>query len=76
MLETARAGRDKDVAERLSSVELTERMSGAKLRSWSARMPGKRSRAALVAVATVRHSVLSRRRKFLPQRLWTRPHGD
>jgi hypothetical protein len=51
MLEAARAGRDKEVAEKLSSVELTERMSSAKLRSWGARMPGKKSRAALVAVA-------------------------
>ncbi len=51
MLEPARAARDKEVAEKLSSVELTHRMSSAKLQSWSARMPGKRSRAALVAVA-------------------------
>jgi VWFA-related protein len=51
MLETARAIRDKDVADQLSSVELTERMSSAKLRSWSARLPGERSRAALAAVA-------------------------
>jgi VWFA-related protein len=51
MLETARVSGDKQVAEKLSGVELTERMSSATLRSWSARLPGGRSRAALVAVA-------------------------
>jgi hypothetical protein len=51
MMETARASGDKEVAEKLSGVELTERMSSAKLRSWSTRLPGERSRAALVAVA-------------------------
>jgi hypothetical protein len=51
MLEGATTGRDKEVAEKLSGVELTNRMNSAKLQSWSARMPGKRSRAALVAVA-------------------------
>jgi VWFA-related protein len=51
MLKTARASGDKEAAEKLSGVELTERMSSATLRSWSARLPGRRSRAALVAVA-------------------------
>ena len=51
MLETARVSGDKEVAEKLSGVDLTERMSSANLRSWSARLPGRRSRAALVAVA-------------------------
>jgi VWFA-related protein len=51
LLETARVSGDKGVAEKLSGVELTERMSSATLRSWSARLPGNRSRAALVAVA-------------------------
>jgi VWFA-related protein len=50
LLETARASGDKEAAEKLSGVELTERMSSAASRSWSARMPGRRSRAALVAV--------------------------
>lgn len=49
MLETARG--DKDAAEKLSGVELTERMSSATLRSLSARLPGRRSRAVLVALA-------------------------
>ena len=51
MLQTVRSSQDKEVAKKLSGVELTERMSSTKLRSWSARMPGKRSRVALVAVA-------------------------
>jgi VWFA-related protein len=51
LLETARASGDKEAAEKLSGVELTERMSSATLRSWSVRLPGRRSRAALVAVA-------------------------
>jgi VWFA-related protein len=51
MLETSRVSGDKKLAEKLSSVDLTERMSSAKLRSWSDRLPGERSRAALVAVA-------------------------
>jgi VWFA-related protein len=49
MLETAHG--DKQAAEKLSGVELTERMSSATLRSLSARLSGRRSRAALVAVA-------------------------
>jgi VWFA-related protein len=51
MLQAARASGDKGVAEQLSGVDLTERMSSAKLRSWSARLPGEKSRAALAAVA-------------------------
>jgi VWFA-related protein len=51
MLEAVRLSGDKEFAEKLSGVELTERMSSAKLGSWSARLPGGRSRAALVAVA-------------------------
>jgi VWFA-related protein len=51
MLEAARVSGDKEVAEQLAGVDLTERMSSAKLRSWSARLHGERSRAALVAVA-------------------------
>jgi VWFA-related protein len=49
ILETVRG--DKEAAEKLSGLELTERMSSRTLRSWSARLPGRRSRAALVAVA-------------------------
>ncbi|HXP06875.1 MAG TPA: VWA domain-containing protein [Acidobacteriaceae bacterium] len=49
MLQKARG--DKEAAETLSAVELTERMSSATLGSLSARLPGRRSRAALVAVA-------------------------
>jgi VWFA-related protein len=42
---------DSAMAEKLSGVELTERMSWTKLSEWKARMPGARSRAELVAVA-------------------------
>jgi VWFA-related protein len=41
----------KDVAEALSGVVLTERMSSAKLLSWEARLRGERAWAALVALA-------------------------
>jgi VWFA-related protein len=51
MLETAHGSGDKEVAQELFGVELTERMSSSKLSSWRARLPGERSRAALVAVA-------------------------
>lgn len=51
MLQTVRASGDKAAAGKLSGVELSERMNSATLRSWSARLPGRRSRAALVAVA-------------------------
>jgi len=51
ILEAARASGDKNVAEKLSNLELTERMSSATLRSWSARLPGRRSRTALIAAA-------------------------
>jgi VWFA-related protein len=51
MLETAHGSGDKEVAQELFGVELTERMSSSKLSSWKARLPGERSRAALVAVA-------------------------
>jgi hypothetical protein len=51
MLEAARGGKDKDVAQELSGVELIERMSSAPLSTWKGRLPGEKSRAALVAVA-------------------------
>lgn len=54
MLETA-GKKDNEVAEELSGMELTERMSSTRLSSWKARLPGDRSRAALVALAD--HSV-------------------
>jgi VWFA-related protein len=51
MLQTDRASGDKELAGKLSSLELTERMSSAMLQSLSTRLSGRRSRAALVAVA-------------------------
>jgi VWFA-related protein len=51
MLQAVAAGADKEAAGKLSGLELTERISGAKLQSWSTRLPGRKSRAALVAVA-------------------------
>jgi VWFA-related protein len=51
MLEPAHGSKDNQVAQELSGVELTERMSSTRLSSWKDRLPGERSRAALVAVA-------------------------
>jgi hypothetical protein len=51
MLGTAHGSGDKEVAQELFGVELTERMSSTKLFSWKARLPGERSQAALVAAA-------------------------
>ena len=51
MLEASQHSSDGELAGQLSTLELTERMSGAKLSQWTARMPGAKSRAALVAVA-------------------------
>ena len=51
VLEAALARGDKEVARKLYGVELTERMSSTRLSSWKARLPGKESRAALIALA-------------------------
>ncbi|RSL18918.1 VWFA-related protein [Edaphobacter aggregans] len=51
MLGAARDRGDKEVARELYGVELTERMSSTRLSSWKTRLPGKESRAALVALA-------------------------
>jgi hypothetical protein len=51
MLEMAHGAKDNEVAQELAGLELTERMSSAKLLAWKARLPGERSKAALVAVA-------------------------
>jgi VWFA-related protein len=51
MLERVHGNKDNEVAQELSGVELTERMSSTKLSFWKGRLPGERSRAALVAVA-------------------------
>lgn len=51
MLGTAHADGDKELARKLADVELIERMSTTKLSSWETRLPGERSRAALVALA-------------------------
>jgi VWFA-related protein len=49
MLGSARS--DKELAKTLYGVELTERMSSRRLLSWETRLPGKRSRVALVGLA-------------------------
>ena len=51
MMETAHGGKDNEVAQELSGMDLIERMSSARLSSWKARLPGDRSRAGLVALA-------------------------
>jgi hypothetical protein len=51
MLEAAHGSKDNEVAQELSGVELTERMTSTRLSSWKGRLPGERSRAALVAMA-------------------------
>ncbi len=51
MLERVHGSKDNEVAQDLFGVELTERMSSTRLSSWMGRLPGERSRAALVAVA-------------------------
>jgi VWFA-related protein len=51
MLETAHGSKDNEIAQQLFGVELTERMSSRRLSSLKERLPGERSRAALVAVA-------------------------
>jgi hypothetical protein len=42
---------DKELARQLNGLELTERMNTAELARWTARMPGAKSRAALVTLA-------------------------
>jgi hypothetical protein len=51
LLEANHDSKDNEVAQELFGVELTERMSSTRLSSWKGRLPGERSRAALVAVA-------------------------
>jgi VWFA-related protein len=51
MLERVHGSKDNEVAQELFGVELTERMSSTRLSSWKGRLPGERSRTALVAVA-------------------------
>jgi VWFA-related protein len=51
MLENAHGRKDNEVAQELAGVELTERMSSAKLSAWKGQLQGERSKAALVAVA-------------------------
>jgi VWFA-related protein len=51
MLVNAHGNGDKELAQELAAVELTERTNSTQLSSWLASLPGERSRAALVAVA-------------------------
>ncbi len=46
-----RSDSDKKIATRLSDFALTERLSTARLEEWSAKLPGDKSRAALLAIA-------------------------
>ena len=50
-LDTVRGDGDTDLAEQISSLELTERLSDTKLASWTAAMHGKKSQQALLALA-------------------------
>jgi VWFA-related protein len=50
-LDTVHGEGDTDMAGQISSLELTERLSGARLTSWTAAMHGKNSQQALVALA-------------------------
>lgn len=50
-LGNSRHSSDAETARQLSTMELTERLSSTRLSSWKARLPGAKSRAALVAVA-------------------------
>ena len=47
----AQGQRDAEVARRLSGLELTERLSKARLASWEADLPGKKARKELLALA-------------------------
>jgi VWFA-related protein len=51
MLKAARGKSDREVVQRLSNLELTERLGDAKLSSWSADLRGQKAREALVALA-------------------------
>jgi VWFA-related protein len=51
MLPSVKQMSDRECASKIDGVELAERMSSARLHSWEARMPGKRSRGALRALA-------------------------
>jgi VWFA-related protein len=50
-LRAARGRSDREVAQRLSNLELTERLNDGKLSSWSADVRGPKAREALVALA-------------------------
>jgi len=51
ILSNAHERRDEEATQQLNALELTERMPSAKLTLWKARMPGSKSRAALVVLA-------------------------
>lgn len=51
VLKAARGKSDREVVQRLSNLELTERLGDAKLSSWSANLRGQKAREALVALA-------------------------
>lgn len=51
LLQAERGNDDEALAQQLSSLELTERLSGAKLSTWTARLRGEKSRRALAGLA-------------------------
>jgi len=51
ILEEAPSRNDKELAQMLAGVDLTERLSKVKFAAWKARMPGAKSRSALIALA-------------------------
>ena len=51
ILLNAHERRDEDLAQQFNGLELTERMPSARLTLWKARMPGSKSKAALVVLA-------------------------
>ena len=59
---------DVKVAKQLSELELTERLSAARLARCQANLHGPEARRALIALATGRHSSILQYQKFLPSR--------
>ena len=55
MLEGTRGKRDADLAREISDLELTERLSDAKVAAWQSGLRGEKSRAALAALADASH---------------------
>ena len=69
------ANSDAEVAQRLTSMELTERLSTARLPTLQALLKGKKSQRLLIALADRQSSWLSQRMKFHLRHLRTRPRN-